>query len=232
MPAAWGGPELPIGDMLLVIEELAYADGAAGWCTMIGCDSGFYAAKLEDAVAREVLDDLDLVTAGADRAGRAGHAARATAGASPAAGRSAAAAPTPTGSWAVPSSTTPTATRIIDATHARLAHLRAPDRRGDHPRHLGPDGPRRHRQPRLLGGRRRGCPTSTACSRSSRPCGMARSTRSRGRSSSRAPPSRSGWPAERSTSSWPSRPASWCSPSSRSSATSTTSTTAWRAAAR
>ena len=43
-----------------------------------------------------------------------------------------------------------------------------PDRRGHHPRHLGPDGPGRHRQPRLLGGRRRGCPTSTACSRSSR----------------------------------------------------------------
>jgi alkylation response protein AidB-like acyl-CoA dehydrogenase len=64
MPAAWGGPELPIADMLLVIEELSYADGSAGWCAMIGCDSGFYAAKLEDAVAREVWDDLDLVTAG------------------------------------------------------------------------------------------------------------------------------------------------------------------------
>jgi indole-3-acetate monooxygenase len=72
MPAAWGGPELPIGDMLLVIEELTYADGAAGWCTMIGCDSGFYAAKLDDEVARAVWDDLDLVTAGATApAGRA-----------------------------------------------------------------------------------------------------------------------------------------------------------------
>lgn len=64
MPSAWGGPELPIADMLLVIEELSYADGSAGWCAMIGCDSGFYAAKLDDAVAREVWDDLDLVTAG------------------------------------------------------------------------------------------------------------------------------------------------------------------------
>jgi alkylation response protein AidB-like acyl-CoA dehydrogenase len=64
MPAAWGGPELPIADMLLVIEELSYADGSAGWCAMIGCDSGFYAAKLDDAVAREIWDDLDLVTAG------------------------------------------------------------------------------------------------------------------------------------------------------------------------
>jgi len=65
MPADFGGPELPITDMLLVIEELSYADGSAGWCTMIGCDSGFYAAKLEDSVAREVFDDLDLITAGA-----------------------------------------------------------------------------------------------------------------------------------------------------------------------
>ena len=65
MPAAWGGPELPIVDMLLILEELSYADGSAGWCTMIGCDSGFYAAKLDDAVAREVFDDLDLITAGA-----------------------------------------------------------------------------------------------------------------------------------------------------------------------
>jgi alkylation response protein AidB-like acyl-CoA dehydrogenase len=64
MPADWGGPELPIADQLLVVEELAYADGSAGWCTMIGCDSGFYAAKLEDAVAREIWDDLDLITAG------------------------------------------------------------------------------------------------------------------------------------------------------------------------
>ena len=72
MPVAWGGPELPIADQLLVVEELSYADGSAGWCAMIGCDSGFYAAKLEDAVAREVFDDLDLVTAGqTSPAGRA-----------------------------------------------------------------------------------------------------------------------------------------------------------------
>ncbi len=72
MPTGWGGPELPIADQLLVVEELSYADGSAGWCAMIGCDSGFYAAKLEDAVAREIWDDLDLVTAGqTSPAGRA-----------------------------------------------------------------------------------------------------------------------------------------------------------------
>jgi len=64
MPAAWGGPELPVTDQLLVFEELTYADGAAGWCAMIGCDAGYYSAMLEDAVAREIWDDLDLITAG------------------------------------------------------------------------------------------------------------------------------------------------------------------------
>jgi len=64
MPAAWGGPELPVTDQLLVLEELAYADGSAGWCAMIGCDAGYYSASLDDAVAREIWDDLDLVTAG------------------------------------------------------------------------------------------------------------------------------------------------------------------------
>jgi alkylation response protein AidB-like acyl-CoA dehydrogenase len=64
MPAAWGGPELPMTDQLLVFEELSYADGAAGWCAMIGCDAGYYSAMLEDAVAREIWHDLDLVTAG------------------------------------------------------------------------------------------------------------------------------------------------------------------------
>jgi alkylation response protein AidB-like acyl-CoA dehydrogenase len=64
MPAAWGGPELPVADQLLVFEELTYADGAAGWCAMIGCDAGYYSAMLEDAVAHEIWNDLDLVTAG------------------------------------------------------------------------------------------------------------------------------------------------------------------------
>lgn len=64
MPASWGGPELPVADQIAVIEELAYADGAAGWCAMIGCDSGYYPQFLEEDVARSIWDDLDLVTAG------------------------------------------------------------------------------------------------------------------------------------------------------------------------
>ena len=229
MPAAWGGPELPIVDMLLVLEELAYADGSAGWCAMIGCDSGFYAAKLEDAVAREVFDDLDLVTAG--QTSPAGHAVPEGDGWRI------------TGRWAFGSGCTH-ADRIVggafllDADGNRLAE---PDGMPSWRTFVLPiDEVTLHEtwDPTGLAGTGShdysvdgcGCPTSTPCGPWIRPCGMARSTRSPGRSSSRALRSRSGWPAGRSTSSPPSRPASWCSLSSPSSATSTTSTTAWRAA--
>jgi alkylation response protein AidB-like acyl-CoA dehydrogenase len=64
MPARWGGPELPMLDQIEIVEALAYADGAAGWCAMIGCDSGYYPQFLEEDVARGIWDSLDLVTAG------------------------------------------------------------------------------------------------------------------------------------------------------------------------
>ena len=35
VPAAYGGPELDPPTILQVIERIAAADGAAGWCTMI-----------------------------------------------------------------------------------------------------------------------------------------------------------------------------------------------------
>jgi alkylation response protein AidB-like acyl-CoA dehydrogenase len=64
MPAAWGGPEVDIRTQVEILEELAAADGSAGWCAMIGSDGGFYSAALDDAAARELYPDLDAVTAG------------------------------------------------------------------------------------------------------------------------------------------------------------------------
>ena len=110
MPAAWGGPELPIADMLLVLEELAYADGSAGWCAMIGCDSGLLRRQARGRGRPRGLRRPRPRHRRARPRPPARPCARATAGASPAAGRSAAAAPTPTASWAARSSTTPTAT--------------------------------------------------------------------------------------------------------------------------
>jgi alkylation response protein AidB-like acyl-CoA dehydrogenase len=64
MPAAWGGPELSPRAQNEVVEILSAADASVGWCVMIGSDSGFYGAFLDDAAARGLYPDLDLVTAG------------------------------------------------------------------------------------------------------------------------------------------------------------------------
>jgi len=62
MPRAWGGPEADPLTQLRVIEALSIADGSVGWCAMIGSDSGYFSAFLDQAVARDMYPDLDAVT--------------------------------------------------------------------------------------------------------------------------------------------------------------------------
>jgi len=64
MPRAWGGPEVDLLTQMEILEVLSAADASAGWCAMIGSDSGFYGAALDDADARELYPDLDFVSAG------------------------------------------------------------------------------------------------------------------------------------------------------------------------
>ena len=64
MPRAWGGPELNPLTEIRVIEALPVADGSVGWCAMIGCDSGYITAFLDQDVGREMYPDL-LVSTGA-----------------------------------------------------------------------------------------------------------------------------------------------------------------------
>lgn len=64
MPRIWGGPEMASMRQVEVIEELSRSDASAGWCAMIGCDSGLYSGYLHDEVARELYPRLDLVQAG------------------------------------------------------------------------------------------------------------------------------------------------------------------------
>ncbi|MER5866251.1 hypothetical protein [Kitasatospora sp. NPDC002040] len=59
-----GGPELNSIEQTEVIEALSYGDAAAGWCAMIGSDSGLYAQFLDEPVAKEMFTSLDMVTAG------------------------------------------------------------------------------------------------------------------------------------------------------------------------
>jgi alkylation response protein AidB-like acyl-CoA dehydrogenase len=63
IPRAWGGPELDPLTQLRVIEALAMAEGSAGWCAMIGCDSGYVTAFLEDGVGRAMYPDIWVATA-------------------------------------------------------------------------------------------------------------------------------------------------------------------------
>ena len=65
MPRAWGGPELDPLTQIRVIEALAMADGSVGWCAMIGCDSGYVSAFLDQDVARAMYPDLMVATGAA-----------------------------------------------------------------------------------------------------------------------------------------------------------------------
>jgi alkylation response protein AidB-like acyl-CoA dehydrogenase len=64
MPRAWGGPEVDLLEQVEILEVLSAADASAGWCAMIGADSGYYAAALSDADARELYPHLNSITAG------------------------------------------------------------------------------------------------------------------------------------------------------------------------
>ncbi|MGC9542885.1 acyl-CoA dehydrogenase family protein [Streptomyces sp. UG1] len=65
LPKAWGGPELDAMQQTEVIEALAIGDASAAWCAMIGMDTPIYAGFLTEDVARRLLADPDVVTAGA-----------------------------------------------------------------------------------------------------------------------------------------------------------------------
>ena len=52
-PRAWGGPEMDILQQCELMEILGYHDASVGWVAMICSDSGHYAARVEESVARE-----------------------------------------------------------------------------------------------------------------------------------------------------------------------------------
>lgn len=64
VPRAYGGAETSLATFVAVIDEIARADGSAGWCAMIGASSGLMAGFLSDAVARTVYGPDDASTCG------------------------------------------------------------------------------------------------------------------------------------------------------------------------
>jgi len=64
VPRTLGGLETDAITLVEVIEELARADGAAGWCSMIGATSGVVAAYLSEREAREIYGPPHAVSGG------------------------------------------------------------------------------------------------------------------------------------------------------------------------
>ncbi len=65
VPRVLRGEEAPPSTFLRVIEEVARADGSAGWCVMVGATAGLMAAFLDEETARELYaPDPNVVTSG------------------------------------------------------------------------------------------------------------------------------------------------------------------------
>ena len=64
VPAAYGGPEVDPPTILKVIERIAAADGAAGWCTMIATTTSLLSHYVEPERARVMWGDPDNFTGG------------------------------------------------------------------------------------------------------------------------------------------------------------------------
>ena len=64
VPREIGGAEGTALELMTAIEEMSRADGATGWCLMIGATSGLTAAYLRPEVAREIHGDPMTITGG------------------------------------------------------------------------------------------------------------------------------------------------------------------------
>jgi alkylation response protein AidB-like acyl-CoA dehydrogenase len=64
VPHSLGGGETDPATLVAVLETLAAADGSAGWCAMIGANSGVPAAYLRADVARTIYGAADGVAGG------------------------------------------------------------------------------------------------------------------------------------------------------------------------
>jgi alkylation response protein AidB-like acyl-CoA dehydrogenase len=63
-PRAVGGAEADPLTFLRVVEEVSYADGSAGWCTMIGGCYAIFAGMLPAEGAREIFGEPATISAG------------------------------------------------------------------------------------------------------------------------------------------------------------------------
>ncbi|MEU5847935.1 acyl-CoA dehydrogenase family protein [Saccharopolyspora shandongensis] len=60
----FGGADLTSMEQTRVLEALSYGDTSAGWCGMIGMDSGLYSAYLSKTAVQEMFPTPDMSTGG------------------------------------------------------------------------------------------------------------------------------------------------------------------------
>jgi len=65
VPECYGGSERTPGELLEIVEELAWADGSAGWCGMIWLVSALIAGHLPTEWATEIYGQGPVLTGGA-----------------------------------------------------------------------------------------------------------------------------------------------------------------------
>jgi alkylation response protein AidB-like acyl-CoA dehydrogenase len=64
LPRSLGGPELPLGDLVRVLETLAAGDASAAWCAMIASTTSALGAWLEPAAARALFAAPGAISGG------------------------------------------------------------------------------------------------------------------------------------------------------------------------
>lgn len=64
VPDDLDGPGVTAWESLQIIEELAYHDGASGWCAMIGSTTSLMSSSLPDPFARDIFGSPDAIGGG------------------------------------------------------------------------------------------------------------------------------------------------------------------------
>lgn len=65
VPTIYGGGQVQPRDFFSAVETAAYADGAAGWCLMIGATTGLLSASLPKPWAQTIFaDDPNTISCG------------------------------------------------------------------------------------------------------------------------------------------------------------------------
>lgn len=64
VPAAIGGLEAPVSELVGAVEELARGDGAPAWCVAVNATSGLVAGYLPEGAAREIYGYPESVVGG------------------------------------------------------------------------------------------------------------------------------------------------------------------------